>query len=96
MAALGARAALRSIQLAALRPAFVNKFPGGFESTMSRREAFHILNLKEGAARADIIKAHRKLMVLNHPDAGGSTYIASKVNEAKEIASGKTQRRGPI
>lgn len=52
---------------------------------MSRREAALILSIRESSTRTEIKDSHRKLMMLNHPDAGGSTYLAGKINEAKEL-----------
>jgi hypothetical protein len=57
-------------------------------STMSRAEALKVLGLGEGASEADIRAAHRKLIMSNHPDKGGSDYLASKVNEAKDVLLG--------
>ena len=60
-------------------------YEGGFEETMTKREAALILGVRESSSAKRIKDAHRKLLVLNHPDTGGSTYMAGKINEAKEL-----------
>jgi hypothetical protein len=62
--------------------------PRGSSSTMSRVEALKVLGLQENASEEDIRAAHRKLIAQNHPDKGGSDYLASKVNEAKDVLLG--------
>ncbi|KAJ3271572.1 mitochondrial import inner membrane translocase subunit TIM14 [Terramyces sp. JEL0728] len=62
---------------------------GGFESQMSSREAIQILGLNDRATNVEIKKAHRSIMLANHPDRGGSPYLASKINEAKELLDKK-------
>ena len=63
----------------------------GSAGAMSRREALEVLGLAEGAGAADIIRAHRTLMKKFHPDHGGSTTLAARVNQAKDVLM---QRQG--
>jgi DnaJ-class molecular chaperone len=51
---------------------------------MTEAEAYQILGLKFGASKQDISEAHRKLIQKNHPDHGGSDYLAAKINLARK------------
>lgn len=60
-------------------------YRGGFEPKMSKREAALVLGVSPTASKVKIKDAHKKIMLLNHPDRGGSPYLAAKINEAKDL-----------
>ncbi|KAN0107518.1 hypothetical protein V8E52_010036 [Russula decolorans] len=67
---------------------------GGFKSKMDRKEALAILGLKDGPALKPKLKdAHRHIMLANHPDRGGAPYLASKINEAKDMLEKELRAR---
>ena len=61
-------------------------------SAMSPGEALKILSLQEGASDNQIRSAHRRLIMENHPDRGGSNYFAAKINGAKDVLLGLWKR----
>jgi hypothetical protein len=57
-------------------------------STMTRAEAFEVLGLKSDAGEDEIHAAHRRLMRMAHPDTGGSDWLASRINQARDVLLG--------
>ena len=55
---------------------------------MTRAEAYAVLGLQAGASEQEIRLAYTRLMRAAHPDAGGSDWLASRINQARDILLG--------
>ena len=59
-----------------------------YSNKMTRAQALEILGLNEDATRNQILSQYYSLSKKNHPDHGGSVWIASRLNKAKETLLG--------
>jgi len=69
--------------------AFSKYYKGGFEPKMTKNEASKILGVSPSASKLKVKEAHKRIMLLNHPDRGGSPFLAAKINEAKDFLENK-------
>jgi DnaJ homolog subfamily C member 19 len=58
---------------------------GAGASKAERRRARILLGTREGASREDIIEAHRNLLVMVHPDRGGTNEAVHEANHARDL-----------
>ncbi|KAL6089804.1 hypothetical protein STEG23_025752, partial [Scotinomys teguina] len=72
-------------------PSLSSYYKGRFEQKMSREEVSLILGVSPSASQAKIRTAHKRITILNHPDKGGSPYLASKIKEAKDVLEASTK-----
>jgi|SRR5579871_2353382 len=63
-------------------------------SGMTPEEAYQVLGLQPGATEAEIRAAHHRLMRSAHPDSGGSDWLATRVNQARDVLLRQGKRTG--
>lgn len=75
-------------------PRLGSRAPAG-KDEMGLDEALDVLGLEAGASATAVRAAHRRLVQLVHPDRGGTTYLASKINRAKDVLLAEAARKAP-
>jgi hypothetical protein len=73
-----------------------NQPPPRRQAGMTVDEAYQVLGLRPGASEAEIRAAHHRLMRTAHPDSGGSDWLATRINLARDVLLGQAGggRRG--
>lgn len=71
-----------------------NQPPPRRQSGMTPEEAYQVLGLNPGATEAEIRAAHHRIMRTAHPDSGGSDWLATRVNQARDVLLRQTRRTG--
>ena len=95
--ALGIRAGIRAAQRSNMKLpqmpdlSVLRGLEGFGGNPMSKAEAVRILNIapQQALDAEKVREVHRRLLLANHPDRGGSTFLSTKINEAKETLMGK-------
>lgn len=64
------------------------------DTNVAYKEALAILGLDANPSISEINKAYHKLMISNHPDKGGSSYLAQKINSARDVLLAKYKQKG--
>lgn len=64
------------------------------QNAMTRKEAFAVLGLSPDASQEEISRAYKILMEKVHPDHEGSTWMAAKLNQARDILSSANRKNG--
>ena len=62
--------------------------PGPRSSVMTPAEAREVLGVSPGASRDDIRSAYLRLRAAAHPERGGSDWLASRINQARDVLLG--------
>ena len=60
-------------------------YGGDFRESMDLHEAALILGCRDSSSKEVISKRFKTMMKANHPDQGGSPFLASKINDAKTV-----------
>ena len=55
---------------------------------MTKKEAYEILGLQEGASEKEVLERYYNLLKKNHPDHGGSDWFSARLNKAQETLLG--------
>lgn len=59
--------------------------PSPGATVMNRQEALSVLGLNGDPSPDEVRNAHRRLIQKLHPDRGGTDYLATKINQAKDV-----------